>query len=166
MTWREQALCADMGAWWFRTRPPHKTAAARAYDDDRRRICAACPVVGECRTEARNLMEPSGVWGGETPDERCKRLDKTHGPVARCCAWCGDLFTPHGAGSQQRKTCSDTCGRLYKNARQGRDAAQKRANSPSTSRPCPRCGETQNMASGQCMGWVCAKARKVESRAS
>ena len=162
MTWREQALCADMGAWWFQTRPQNKTAAARAYDDERRRICAVCLVAVECRTEARNLMEPSGVWGGETPDERCRRLDRLHGPVAKSCAWCGDLFVPAVA---MVATCSPECGRRYKNTRQARSAAQVRANSVSKSRPCPRCGETQNMASGVCMGWVCVRARKVETRA-
>jgi len=161
VSWRESAACRELAGWWFQRRPADKDKA-RVHDEARKTICRNCPVLEECREEARRLMEPSGVWGGESPEERCKRLDLTHGPVARCCASCGELFTP--TEHSGTKTCSQECSRRYHNDRKNREAAAKRANSPSKSRPCPRCGETQNMAAGVCMGWVCVRARKVEAR--
>ena len=161
MTWRDEAACADMAAWWFRKRPPNKTPEAKAYDDERKRICATCPVMAECRAEARELEEPSGVWGGETADERCKRLDALHGPVARSCAWCRKLFVPNVA---RVVSCSAECRKQHDAERHKRSAEKVRATRVPTSRPCPRCGEPQNMSSGVCQGWVCVAVRRRESR--
>jgi WhiB family transcriptional regulator, redox-sensing transcriptional regulator len=33
-------------------------------------ICAACPVVAQCRDWAVQAGEPAGIWGGTTPEER------------------------------------------------------------------------------------------------
>jgi WhiB family transcriptional regulator, redox-sensing transcriptional regulator len=33
-------------------------------------ICAACPVLRECRTHALRVREPYGVWGGLSEDDR------------------------------------------------------------------------------------------------
>jgi WhiB family redox-sensing transcriptional regulator len=33
-------------------------------------VCAACPVIQQCRQHALAVREPYGVWGGLTEDER------------------------------------------------------------------------------------------------
>lgn len=33
-------------------------------------MCAACPVVAQCRSHALEVREPYGVWGGLTEAER------------------------------------------------------------------------------------------------
>jgi WhiB family redox-sensing transcriptional regulator len=162
-SWRRQAACADTAAWWF-ARPPVDKIERKIHDNQRKRICAFCPVREECRAEARELMEPAGVWGGETPEERIDgRLNDTHGPVPRNCATCKELFVAYGVGGSNRVTCSEVCAREHKRVRQNLDAAYKRQRHDKK-RPCPICGETQNMASGTCAGWKCVVVRKNESR--
>lgn len=39
-------------------------------------ICAACPVIKECREFALERREPYGVWGGMTEEERDAHLRK------------------------------------------------------------------------------------------
>lgn len=35
-----------------------------------KRICMACPVLGNCLAWAVSAGEPAGIWGGTTPQER------------------------------------------------------------------------------------------------
>ena len=160
MSWRDEAACADMALWWFARRPADKEGQ-RVHDDARKTVCRNCPVLMECRAEARELQEPSGVWGGESPEERCHRLDLTHGPVPRSCIHCGQLYTPRVS---QVRTCSEECRKAYRLVGKYQSDRKRKAATPSQARPCPRCGETQNMATGVCMGWQCVRARKVEVR--
>jgi WhiB family redox-sensing transcriptional regulator len=61
--WREEARCRGMDPdIFFHGR---RRSAARA-----RRICAGCPVVGECLDYAISEKLWFGVWGGMTPRER------------------------------------------------------------------------------------------------
>lgn len=43
-----------------------------------KRVCAGCPVTGECLGYATEFGEAYGVWGGQTAEERRRvRRDKT-----------------------------------------------------------------------------------------
>jgi WhiB family redox-sensing transcriptional regulator len=44
--------------------------ARRDRDAAAKSVCAACPVMQECRRHALAVREPYGVWGGLTEDER------------------------------------------------------------------------------------------------
>ena len=112
---------------------------------------------------ARNAApKPASSWN--PPEERIDgRLNDTHGPVPRNCATCKELFVAYGVGGSNRVTCSEVCAREHKRVRQNLDAAYKRQRHDKK-RPCPICGETQNMASGTCAGWKCVVVRKNESR--
>ena len=62
-TWASQALCVGADPELFF--PPGDGPAIEA-----RRICALCPVRGQCLAYAVIADEPSGIWGGLDPRER------------------------------------------------------------------------------------------------
>ncbi len=57
-------------------RGPRRRARAAAA----KAVCAACPVVAECRKHALTVREPYGIWGGLTELER---EDEAHTSIAR-----------------------------------------------------------------------------------
>lgn len=61
--WMADAACVTTGTatWWFST----GSEADRA-----KRICASCPVRGDCLTHALVNNEQHGIWGGLDEDER------------------------------------------------------------------------------------------------
>lgn len=42
------------------------------------RICAGCPVKQPCLDFAMRTREPTGIWGGTTPEERIRVLRARH----------------------------------------------------------------------------------------
>lgn len=68
MTWRDDALCAQVGgdAWY----PDKGQDAARP-----KRVCQACPVRDACLDWAIRHREPHGVWGGLTPRQRQRLIN-------------------------------------------------------------------------------------------
>ncbi len=44
--------------------------ARRDRDSAAKAVCAACPVLAQCREHALQVREPYGVWGGLTEDDR------------------------------------------------------------------------------------------------
>lgn len=61
--WHEQAACRESDPDLFHPEPgvnPHEA----------KRICAACPVLAQCRAYAFHIGEEHGVWGGLSADER------------------------------------------------------------------------------------------------
>lgn len=60
--WRENSACRGLGNSIFFT-SQSKSAEAK-------RICATCPVIGECLDYAVRTDQPDGVWGGLTYKER------------------------------------------------------------------------------------------------
>lgn len=71
---RERGRCSGDPTWL------HDGGRAAAYAV-RRAVCAACPVIAECREVVEHIESESpltlgnmaGVWAGETPAERVKR---------------------------------------------------------------------------------------------
>jgi len=61
--WNVQALCVGADPEIFF--PPSDGPAAEA-----RRICAMCPVNGQCLAYAVTAGEPHGIWGGLDPYQR------------------------------------------------------------------------------------------------
>ncbi len=49
-------------------------SSKRRRDAKAKAICAACPVIAQCRAHALQVHEPYGVWGGLTEDERSQLL--------------------------------------------------------------------------------------------
>jgi WhiB family redox-sensing transcriptional regulator len=65
--WTEVAECAKPGSTYMYPSKTDSIGIQRAKS-----LCAACPVRGECLTEAMRINEQHGIWGGLTADERNK----------------------------------------------------------------------------------------------
>jgi WhiB family redox-sensing transcriptional regulator len=63
LSWQRQALCAEVDPEAFYVEKGGSTREAR-------RVCAACPVRGECLGYALAMGERYGIWGGLTYRER------------------------------------------------------------------------------------------------
>lgn len=74
MSWRALAACATSDVDFYPERYAHAGLGHRsALTPDVLRakaVCATCPVQPECLAYALDADEPSGIWGGLTPDER------------------------------------------------------------------------------------------------
>lgn len=62
--WVERASCRGRGDLFFPTN-------GGSYSKEARALCAACPVVNQCRSAG--WSEPDGMWAGESPFERRSR---------------------------------------------------------------------------------------------
>lgn len=68
LSWRDQALCAEVGDdFWF----PEKGGTSLPA----KRVCRSCEVRAECLEYALAHGERFGVWGGMSERER-RRLEK------------------------------------------------------------------------------------------
>ena len=63
LTWRDEALCAQVDPEIFFVEKGGSTAPAK-------RVCAACAVRAECLQFALETDEMHGVWGGMSERER------------------------------------------------------------------------------------------------
>lgn len=70
LDWLDDAACAGLPTGMFFPLPGDTKTPERA-----KRICLRCPVKPECADYGRD--ERFGIWGGETPRERNKRLRTT-----------------------------------------------------------------------------------------
>ncbi|OEV04750.1 WhiB family transcriptional regulator [Streptomyces oceani] len=68
--WHSEAVCRRDEAGLFFAPSKEPTAARLTREQAAKRVCAGCPVVGECREHALVQPEPYGVWGGLTAAER------------------------------------------------------------------------------------------------
>ncbi|GAA1148084.1 hypothetical protein GCM10009651_36010 [Microbacterium natoriense] len=71
--WTVDALCATTDAEMFFPEIGDNATAANA-----KKVCAACPVIAECREYAARTGQQSGIWAGVTAraiqkTERAKR---------------------------------------------------------------------------------------------
>jgi len=84
LTWTSDAACDGQTRLFFA--PAGERPEARAVREAQaRQVCAACPVLTECRDWARENRE-YGFWGGESEEERAAagfRVDMPVGRVAR-----------------------------------------------------------------------------------
>jgi WhiB family transcriptional regulator, redox-sensing transcriptional regulator len=84
LLWAADAACAGQTELFFAA-AGERPEARIVREDKARAICAACPVLLECRDWAREHRE-YGFWGGESEEERAAagyRVDMPVGRVAR-----------------------------------------------------------------------------------
>ncbi|MBW0100871.1 WhiB family transcriptional regulator [Pseudonocardia sp. KRD291] len=76
--WQLRAACRDVDSTVFFHPPDERGPAAVARDAEAKTVCAACPVIEDCRRHALTVQEPYGVWGGLTSGERHALLNRPH----------------------------------------------------------------------------------------
>lgn len=90
-------LCAGLPPeLWFQTREKGRSNVGH----DAKKICAACPVAGECLTGAIARREPFGIWGGQG-GKNLRSLRRSYETDRDCdgygwkddcrCGWCDAL---------------------------------------------------------------------------
>jgi WhiB family redox-sensing transcriptional regulator len=68
--WQLVGACRDADPTLFFHPEGERGPARRNRDAAAKTICAACPVMTQCREHALAVREPYGVWGGLTEDDR------------------------------------------------------------------------------------------------
>ncbi|HZI98782.1 MAG TPA: WhiB family transcriptional regulator [Actinomycetales bacterium] len=68
--WQLEGACRESDTTLFFHPEGERGPSRRGRDATAQAICAACPVIAECRRHALAVKEPYGVWGGLTEDER------------------------------------------------------------------------------------------------
>lgn len=68
--WQLDAACRGLDSEVFFHPEGQRGSARTRREDKAKAICAACPVMQQCREHALKVREPYGVWGGLTEDER------------------------------------------------------------------------------------------------
>jgi WhiB family redox-sensing transcriptional regulator len=72
--WQLRGACRDLDQAIFFTSDLRPSAHRTRLEALAKAVCAACPVMLECREHAFRVREPFGVWGGLTPGERRDEL--------------------------------------------------------------------------------------------
>jgi WhiB family redox-sensing transcriptional regulator len=68
--WQEQAACRGLDTEMFFHPDGERGPRRRNREAAAKAICATCPVMQACRTQALALHEPYGIWGGLSEDDR------------------------------------------------------------------------------------------------
>lgn len=68
-TWRNDALCRDLGAELFFPAGDQCLEAVEQAEAAKA-VCRACPVQGPCLAFALSTKQQFGIWGGRTEEER------------------------------------------------------------------------------------------------
>jgi WhiB family redox-sensing transcriptional regulator len=66
--WRDHALCRDTDPDLFF--PVGTTGLALVQIEHAKRVCAQCAVAAECLDFALTTNQDSGIWGGQSEEER------------------------------------------------------------------------------------------------
>ena len=72
--WQFNGACRGVESSVFFHPEGERGAARRGRAAAAKLICAACPVIEDCRAHALSAREPYGVWGGLTEEERALAL--------------------------------------------------------------------------------------------
>jgi WhiB family transcriptional regulator, redox-sensing transcriptional regulator len=75
--WREQAACKGVDPNLF-------FPGSGGVTDEAKRVCATCPVAGECLDYSLRTCQKLGIWGGTSESERRKLrrgIREIRGPV-------------------------------------------------------------------------------------
>lgn len=75
--WQFDGACRQVEPSTFFHPEGERGSARRRRDETAKAICAACPVLAQCRSHALAVKEPYGVWGGLSEEERSALLDPT-----------------------------------------------------------------------------------------
>lgn len=68
--WQYQGLCRDIDDTLFFHPEGERGAARRRRIEQAKAVCAACPVLAQCREQSLASREPYGIWGGLSEEER------------------------------------------------------------------------------------------------
>ncbi|USQ79977.1 WhiB family transcriptional regulator [Ornithinimicrobium faecis] len=72
--WQHEGLCRTRSPELFFHPDGERGSVKRAREARAKKLCAACPVIEQCREHALSVPEPYGVWGGLTEEERVEIL--------------------------------------------------------------------------------------------
>ena len=67
-SWREHAACVGLTDIFFV--PLERGAGIPWIHDPAKQVCAACPVLADCRAWVRANPQKHGIWAGMDPAER------------------------------------------------------------------------------------------------
>jgi WhiB family redox-sensing transcriptional regulator len=73
--WQLEGSCRTADPRLFFHPEGERGPARRDRDAAAKTVCAACPVLEQCRRHALAVKEPYGVWGGMTEDDRLAALE-------------------------------------------------------------------------------------------
>ena len=79
-TWRDQAMCRDTDPELFF--PIGTTGQALLQIAKAKSVCCQCPVTVECLEFALETNQDTGIWGGNSEDER-RQIRRTAAQQAR-----------------------------------------------------------------------------------
>jgi len=68
--WQLEGACRGEDPGVFFHPEGERGPARAAREAAAKAICARCPVINECATQALEIREPYGVWGGLSEDDR------------------------------------------------------------------------------------------------
>jgi WhiB family redox-sensing transcriptional regulator len=68
--WQLHGACRSADETIFFHPEGERGPARRNRDAAAKAVCAACPVLRDCREHALAVREPYGVWGGMSEDDR------------------------------------------------------------------------------------------------
>jgi WhiB family redox-sensing transcriptional regulator len=72
--WQLDAACRDTNNDVFFHPPGERKRHRQQRISAAKQVCAACPVITQCREHALAAVEPYGIWGGLSEDERADLL--------------------------------------------------------------------------------------------
>jgi WhiB family redox-sensing transcriptional regulator len=68
--WQLDSACRGLDSDIFYHPDGERGAARERRVSNAKAICAACPVIAQCRSAALKSQEPFGVWGGLSEEDR------------------------------------------------------------------------------------------------
>ena len=74
--WQYEGACRDLPAEMFFHPDGERGPRRRNRENAAKAVCATCPVIAACRTQALAIAEPYGIWGGLSEDDRALILNK------------------------------------------------------------------------------------------
>ena len=72
--WQLHAACRGMDSAIFFHPPAERNSQREDRVARAKAVCSGCPAIAACRTWALHTMEPYGIWGGLSEDERATLL--------------------------------------------------------------------------------------------
>ncbi len=70
--WWESAACRGLPTSMFFHPHQERGPDRRRREANAIAVCHRCPVITACRTHAKRMAEPHGIWGGLTEQERLR----------------------------------------------------------------------------------------------
>ena len=111
--WTAAACAGRTDLFFDYVRKKGRTEQARvlAVETEAKQICAACPILHDCRRHAITNAEPDGIWGGLTADERRPLMRAARPPGTRMMhrLVCVSCCAPFQSVRPEQQHCSMSC---------------------------------------------------------